>query len=676
MKPLTRRPIVGLALFFVAGTWVGLTAAVPAPALLWTAAILLAAAAGLAFVHDEGLPLPSGERVGVRVSSTESFRLRRACGPLSAILLFLATFTIACLNARFDACSPDAPAVASLATTNSANNGLIGVVTDDPVSAPAKKGVVWKFPLAVERARQGGKPDWSPASGTVNVNLHAIAAKPPRYGERWSLSGRWALFPRPGGTAMAFMSSFRDAHCLARDQGNPFVAWTLKCRQAAGELITTGITDFTEQVAILNSLLLGYRSQMPFELYRAFAATGTLHVFAISGEHVVVLGSVIVFIISVAGLQRTYWVLFLGPLIVLYTVMTGLQPSAIRACVMGIAFWLAPLFGRKPDIFASLALSAVLILAFVPADLFNAGFVLSYVAVLGIVFFYQPFCAPLRRRLEPDPLRVQQESGWIRALRAAGGHVAELMAMSTACCLVTAPLSAWYFGTVSPISLIGNLIAVPLSGLVIVTGAISLVGGLVAVPLADLFNHANLVLVSLMAASMRLFARVPGGYFQVGVPPAWLVAVFYLALAVWRFRIWLRANETPDDRGKPRPVRVTPRIRKKAAFPGGMTASQNLSQTPVFRAASSSSTVFASRLTSRSGNQVSLPLPADSQMRAGTTTLQQRPSSLPTASRSPSSLLSSTRPLSAQPQQLRPIPSFSSQARLCRRSQPSTSSPL
>jgi len=150
------------------------------------------------------------------------------------------------------------------------------------------------------------------------------------------------------------------------DQGNPFVAWTLKCRQAAGELITTGITDFTEQVAILNSLLLGYRSQMPFELYRAFAATGTLHVFAISGEHVVVLGSVIVFIISVAGLQRTYWVLFLGPLIVLYTVMTGLQPSAIRACVMGIAFWLAPLFGRKPDIFASLALSAVLILAFVP----------------------------------------------------------------------------------------------------------------------------------------------------------------------------------------------------------------------------------------------------------------------------------------------------------------------
>jgi len=52
--------------------------------------------------------------------------------------------------------------------------------------------------------------------------------------------------------------------------------------------------------------------------------------------HVVILGGSIIFILATCGITRTYWVLILGPLLVLYTAMTGLQPSAMRACIMGI----------------------------------------------------------------------------------------------------------------------------------------------------------------------------------------------------------------------------------------------------------------------------------------------------------------------------------------------------
>ena len=48
-------------------------------------------------------------------------------------------------------------------------------------------------------------------------------------------------------------------------------------------------------------------------------------------------------IIASCGLPRTHWVLFLGLLLILYTAMTGLQPSATRACIMGIVYWIAPL---------------------------------------------------------------------------------------------------------------------------------------------------------------------------------------------------------------------------------------------------------------------------------------------------------------------------------------------
>lgn len=532
MMPLARRPIGGLGLVFIAGTWLGLAVSLAVPLLIAATVVLLACTAAAIIFFDRSIPATTNG------------------------LLFAGCFFIACLNARLASLPAASPDAATIVTTNETNVGLIGIVDDTPTPASDKNGMVlWKFPLAAEQMQPGGQGDWLDVSGSVRVSLYAPAARPPRYGERWSLSGHPSIRPRRGGDILTLAATSRSADCLSRGHGNTFVAWCLDWRQRIGSLLTLGIADFREQTAILMSLLLGYRSQMPFDLYQAFAATGTLHVFAISGSHVVVLGGAIIFAIAACGMRRTHWIFILGPLLILYTVMTGLQPSAVRACIMGMLFWLAPLLGRKPDIFASLAASAILILAVMPADLFNIGFVLSFVAVLGLVLLYRPLYAPMERRLSADPLRLQAEAWWVRALRFGGRQVAGLLAMSAAACLATAPLTARYFGTVSPISLLGNLIAVPLASLVIVTGAISLVLGSIASVLADIFNHANLVIVSLMAASTRLLAQVPGGFFRVSPPPLWLIASFYAALALWRFRLWVKGEPQPV----PPPAEAGPR---------------------------------------------------------------------------------------------------------------------
>ena len=522
MTPLTRRPIVGLGLVFIAGTWLGLMGSLPVPLLIAATAILLACTAAAIMFFERNIP-----------ATANGF-------------LFAGCFSIACLNARLDSLPAASPDAATIVSTNETIVGLIGIVDDTPTPASEKNGMVlWKFPLAAEQMQPGVHGDWRDVSGSVRVSLYAPAARPPRYGERWHISGRPTARPRHGGDILTLAATSRDADGLSRGHGNRFVAWCLDWRQRIGSLLTLGISDFREQTAILMSLLLGYRSQMPFDLYQAFAATGTLHVFAISGSHVVVLGGAIIFAVAACGVRRTHWIFILGPLLILYTVMTGLQPSAVRACIMGMLFWLAPLFGRKPDIYASLAASAILILAVVPSDLLNIGFILSFVAVLGLVLLYRPIYAPMEQRLSADPLRLQAESWWVRALRFGGKQVAGLVAMSAAACLATAPLTAWYFGTVSPISLLGNLVAVPLASLVIVTGAISLVLGSVASVLADIFNHANLVIVTLMAASTRLLAQMPGGYFRVSPPPLWMIAAFYAALVLWRFRLWVKGYPQP-----------------------------------------------------------------------------------------------------------------------------------
>jgi predicted membrane metal-binding protein len=107
-----------------------------------------------------------------------------------------------------------------------------------------------------------------------------------------------------------------------------------------------------------------------------------------------------------------------------------------------------------------------------------------------------------------------------------------LIATSCAAWLVSAPLTAYYFQMFSLIALAGNLIAMPLASLMIMTGALSLVSGSCIEWLADVFNHANLALAFLLTRSMELFAAIPGGNFAVDPPPLWLILIFYFVLAV------------------------------------------------------------------------------------------------------------------------------------------------
>jgi ComEC/Rec2-related protein len=540
--PLPPRPLTGIAIFFIIGTGLGL--AFPISQII----LLPIATTGLILALLPKLP---------------------------ATPLTLAT--VLCLgwanaSANITGSSPNIPAVIQLP----AGGSLTGIVADEPVCTTTKNGKLsWKFPITAERVRTGRTNDWLDVTGKVRVRLSAESGERiPAYGERWIFSGylnqavfKQGLFTgKPGG--LFFSGSAQKAKLLGHEQGNPLIKKCLQGRVWAGKLLAQGITNRPEQVCILNSILLGYYSQIPRDLYQAFANTGTLHVFAISGSHVVILGGAIIFMLAACGLPRTRWVLFLGPLLILYTAMTGLQPSAIRACIMGIIFWMAPLLGRKPDIFTTLAASAIIILAISPDDLINIGFILSYIAVLGLVLFCPVFSGLLKNVFAPDPLKLEPHtverrsaSGrpstvgpplvgephpkWEMFLRSLSRGFSELFSVSLAAWLVTMPLTLLFFGNFSPIGLPANLLVVPLSSLVIITGVLSLTLGSCSLFFADLFNHANLALIVLMTESARWFAAIPHGYMKAPPVPLWAALVFYGFLIITRFAIWVYAKEKP-----------------------------------------------------------------------------------------------------------------------------------
>ena len=529
MQPLPRRPLAGLALAFVAGTGLGLAYPVSWSVLFPATTVCLIIATLLLWA-------------GSRVSAA------------STLFLLATVLGLGWVNSgqTVGAADQSIPALMKLPC----GAGIIGIVTDEPVCVSTRKGKsTWKFPVAVEQVRGGGRWRWVEATGTVRIRLFANEKdRIPAYGERWSFPGYLAQVTykqgyfagKPG--VLFFSGAARKARLMACEAGNPFIAACLRGRTRAGRILAEGITDQPDQSRILNSILLGYYSQIPRDLYQVFARTGTLHVFAISGSHVVILGGSIIFILATCGITRTYWVLILGPLLILYTAMTGLQPSAMRACIMGIVYWLAPLIGRKPDIFTTLAVSAILILGVAPDDLTNIGFILSYVAVLGLVLFCPVFTSLFHRCFQHDPLKLEPDPRWQTALRSAWIMFSDLFSVSLAAWLVTTPLSLLFFGNFSPIGLPSNLLVVPLSSIVIITGVVSLTLGSCALWLADLFNHANLALIVMMTESARWFAAVPYGCITAPPVPLWGILVFYGLLLMFRFTIWIYSKEKVNVR--------------------------------------------------------------------------------------------------------------------------------
>ena len=358
----------------------------------------------------------------------------------------------------------------------------------------------------------------------------------------------------------------RTSERLSALPGTGLARQCLATRRNAARLLSIGIEDFPQPVALLRALLLGYRSELRGEMRDLFAAVGTLHIFAISGLHVGIFCSLIIFVLSVLAIPRTHWVLFLAPILIAYTFATGGRSSAVRACVMAIIYFAAPLCWRKADALSALALAALLIVLVKPDQIYSLGFVYSFTVALGLILLYPVMDALLNALIrgtaslwpgreggpEAPPLFWEQDNMYVGPepkhrprVRAVVHAVASLVTLSWAAWLTSVPLTAYFFGRFSPIALVGNVLVIPLAFLVVVTGCLSLVAGSFFLVAAELFNHTNLALMSLLVQLMQWLGKVPGGSPQIPKFALWPLVAWYLVLgagAAWFY--WRRDRES------------------------------------------------------------------------------------------------------------------------------------
>ena len=267
-----------------------------------------------------------------------------------------------------------------------------------------------------------------------------------------------------------------------------------------------------EDAGTFEAILLGDKSNLEDEVRIRYQMAGIIHILAISGLHISVLGIGFFDLLKKTGFGNGVAGLLALSVLFQYGILTGEGVSTMRAVCMFLLAVGARLAGRTYDLLTALAVSAVLLLLDAPANLYNSGFWLSFGAVAGL-----GVVAPVL-------------SGYIRAENRLVISVAKTLAGSLAVQLTTLPIMLRSYGEISLAGFFLNLLVLPTVSVVLVSGIAAVVIGMVSASVAVYVVLPGRALLFLYEKLCELAAGIPFCTWIAGSPKLWQCAGYYVLL--------------------------------------------------------------------------------------------------------------------------------------------------
>lgn len=325
-----------------------------------------------------------------------------------------------------------------------------------------------------------------------------------------------------------FSVAYVDINALIyHDKGfyRDFRYYTLELRNSLENiLIKNGLVD--DELGVGDALLLGKRSHISKEMMQAFSAAGTVHILAVSGLHVGMIYAVLLLLFRPIRSRKYLVVFIILSILWTYAFLTGLSPSVLRATVMFSFVSVGNLLTRKANILNILAASAFFLLLFDVNLIYKIGFQLSYLAVWGIVVF-QPYFASLY-----TPKYKAVDYLW------------QLITVSIAAQLATAPVGLYYFHQFPNYFIAANLLAIPLAFAIVIMGLITFAVS----PVSFLTEWTCFVLkylIKFLNYFISKLSALPGALaegikFDIGwTVSSYLILLFTLLFLMFRYKKFL-----------------------------------------------------------------------------------------------------------------------------------------
>ncbi|MGJ8656040.1 MAG: ComEC/Rec2 family competence protein [Akkermansiaceae bacterium] len=278
--------------------------------------------------------------------------------------------------------------------------------------------------------------------------------------------------------------------------------------------LTSGIEN-TDSAKVILAMFLGEKPDSNGDIITDFKHSGTIHVFAVSGLHVMMIGLIFALLLKLCRLPSNIWIPSVILLMFFYAIVTGMRPPALRASIMGAIVLTAILLLRKPSLPNCLWLSGIIALLWNTHTLFLPGFQLSY-AVLIAIAFTGSWCMNRYQWINcidpffPQSLLTKKQQAWLNLRKKSS----DSLAISTSAWFGSSFLIWLYFGLITPIAIIASVPLMFIVFLLLGTCCLSLTLGSISPTLGKNINQLNAHTANAAHGISHFFASIPNSRYH------------------------------------------------------------------------------------------------------------------------------------------------------------------
>ena len=258
---------------------------------------------------------------------------------------------------------------------------------------------------------------------------------------------------------------------------------------------------YKDKSDFINSLLLGQKENLTEQEKEMFSKTGTSHIIAISGLHTGVLCTMIAIIIK--GINKFYKLLILTIMMALYSIMVGFSPSVARSIVFVVIMYMAIFLEEKRDGICTLSLIGTFLIINNPYIIYNTSFQLSFLATLSIIYFY---------KIINKYLKVG------------------IISISLSANILTWPIIYYVFKGLPILFLVGNVIVVPVIGVIMNLSIISIIIFQFSVLISKFLAYLNKSIIIVVYYLLDKLAMTKLAYIEIDNPKLFYVTFYYILI--------------------------------------------------------------------------------------------------------------------------------------------------
>ena len=284
------------------------------------------------------------------------------------------------------------------------------------------------------------------------------------------------------------------------------------------------------EASLLKAILLGERYNISPQLKRLFINTGTIHILSISGLHIGIIATIFLLFFKFLRLPCRVYYLLTIVFIVLYAILSGARVPVVRATILTVIILAARLLNRPSSIYNSLGFAAFLILVAQPLYLFDPGFQLSFLCMFFVIYL----TPKIERILYSKEANLSEVSLRTRRFHRVKRFIITSFSASLAVWLGIFPLISYYFKNFVPITVLANLVIVPLLFLIVADGFLLILSAAIPI-LSAIFAAIESFLLVFLIKTATFFSRLPFSHFHFSLTLLGVATYYFLLFGLLNY---------------------------------------------------------------------------------------------------------------------------------------------